>query len=346
MELHPVRSLSIVVPCFDEELVVGHTYARLCRVLDTMPGLYAELCFVDDGSRDDTFAALTRLAAGDPRVRVVALSRNFGHQAAITAGLDQAFPRADAVLVMDADLETPPELLPRMLDALAAGHDVVMGVRAEERAVGALRRLASRWFYAAFNLLSDVPIEPGAPDFYLLSARARDALAKMPERNRFLRAMVTWIGFPRAYLPYSPGTRPAGQSKYTFRRMRRLASDALFAFSSAPVKIAMLVGALLACLGAGFAIWLLGGWLGGQAPSTAALIGTGFALASGLQLLAVGAVGSYVVRGLDESRARPLYLVRQVIEGRAADARLLEAVPAADARLVELPRGPRRSSSR
>jgi len=347
MDPQIVRSVSIVVPCFDEEQVIAHAYRSLCTVLAALPELRAQICLVDDGSRDGTLGELTRIALADPRVRVVALSRNFGHQAAITAGLDHADRRADAVFVMDADLETPPELLPRMLETLAQGFDVVMGVRERERSVGTLRRLGSRWFYATFNLLSDVPITPGAPDFYLLSARAREALARMPERNRFLRGMVTWLGFPRANVPYRPGQRPSGRSKYTLRRMVRLGSDALFSFSSAPVKLTLLGGVVSAGVaGVGLACLVARALLGLGVPSWALISGlVGFAC--GLQLLAIGALGSYVVRNLEESRGRPLYLVRHVLDARGVsetgphDVRLVEL--AAEPRLAQ-PRAARRSS--
>jgi len=340
MDQPGVRSVSIVVPCFDEELAIERTYAVLCHVTAQLAGLQVQICLVDDGSRDGTLAVLRRLAEQDARVCVVALSRNFGHQAAITAGLDHADRRADAVLVMDADLETPPELLPRMLAELVHGHDVVLGVRACERSVGLLRRLGSRWFYAAFNLISDIPITAGAPDFYLLSARARDALARMPERSRFLRGMVAWLGFSRAYVLYSPGERSSGSSKYTLRRMVRLASDALFGFSSAPIKLTLV---------AGCAATLSGGCLLAAAAVQAVFAAFSMPLfvaglvsfASGLQLLAIGSVGGYVLRNVEESRGRPLYLVSQVLSA-GQETRRLEG-GAGDAKLVGIP-GPERAS--
>ncbi|MFM2416908.1 MAG: hypothetical protein RL385_1631 [Pseudomonadota bacterium] len=334
MDQPGVRSVSIVVPCFDEEMAIERTYAVLCHVASQLPGLQLQLCLVDDGSRDGTLAVLRRLADHDARVCVVALSRNFGHQAAITAGIDHADRRADAVLVMDADLETPPELLPRMLVELSRGFDVVLGVRACERSVGMLRRLGSRWFYAAFNLISDVPITAGAPDFYLLSARAREALTRMPERSRFLRGMVAWLGFSRAYVTYAPGHRAAGASKYTLRRMVRLASDALFGFSSAPIKLTLLAGCAAVLVGGGLlaasAVQLMF-----AAFSMPLFVAGLVAFASGLQLLAIASVGGYVLRNLEESRGRPLYLVSQVF-GEGHDFRRLEGATV-DAKLVGIP---------
>lgn len=317
------RLLCIVVPCFDEEQVIERTYAELDRVLANLDGYRVLLYFVDDGSRDTTLYRLNALSRRDDRVRVIALSRNFGHQAAIAAGLDHADRRADAVLVMDADLENPPALIPRMLEELAHGHDVVMGVRRSDRRVGLSRRLASRGFYWAFNLLSEVPIEPGAPDFFVLSRRAREAVARMPERHRFMRGMVAWIGFSRAVVPYVPPPRGAGTSKYTLARMLRFASDAFFAFSSAPVKLTLWASALFLALGLGGASWAL--WLASsgrnvQAPLwVSALV----SLACGVLLGALGLVGGYLARVFDEVQGRPLYVVKQAPHERAQEPRVL-----------------------
>jgi glycosyltransferase involved in cell wall biosynthesis len=307
----PARLLCVVVPCFDEEQVVAHTYAELKRELALLTDYRALIYFVDDGSQDGTLAQLNELARHDRGVRVLSLSRNFGHQAAITAGLDHADWRADAVLVMDADLENPPALIPALLAELERGHDVAMGVRAQPARVGMAKRLASRAFYWLFNRISEVPIEPGAPEFFALSRRAREALARMPEQRRFLRGMVAWIGFSRAHVPYRPPARVGGRSKYTFARMWRFAADAMFGFSSFPVRAIMLLGALCALAGTA----LLGGalvtlpWVSTLGP-VAAIAGVVTALA-GLQLGALAVLGGYVARSFEASRGRPLYLLKQ-----------------------------------
>ena len=326
------RLLCVVVPCFDEELVVEQAHAEITRVLDTLDGHRALLYFVDDGSRDATLYKLNMLARRDERVRVISLSRNFGHQAAITAGLDLADRRADAVLVMDADLENPPSVIPRMLEELERGHDVVLGVRARSRQVGIWQRAASRAFYWVFNRLSDMPIEPGAPEFFMLSRRAREALQRMPEQRRFLRGMVAWMGFSRALVPYVPPARAAGESKYTLGRMLSFASDALYAFSSAPLRLLGTLGALA----------LLSGLTLGLAAVVRACLAlsvptplwvSGLVLATlGVQLTGLGLVGGYVVRAFEASRGRPTYLVKQAPDERAAEPRVLNA------------RGPRRIS--
>jgi dolichol-phosphate mannosyltransferase len=236
---------------------------------------------------------------------VLSLSRNFGHQAAITAGLDHADWRADVVLVMDADLENPPSLIPALLAEIERGHDVAMGVRSRDARVGLGKRLASRAFYWLFNRIAELPIEPGAPEFFALSRRAREALARMPEQRRFLRGMVAWIGFSRAYVPYRPPARVGGRSKYTLARMWRFAVDALFGFSNFPVRAIVLLGTLCLFAGAALAVGALltsGGMLAIAALVTAL---------AGLQLGALGVIGGYVARSFEASRGRPLYLLKQ-----------------------------------
>jgi polyisoprenyl-phosphate glycosyltransferase len=326
MEPSRARLLCIVVPCFNEAEALPHTYAELKRVLASLSGYRHLLYFVDDGSRDATLSTLNQLAQRDDTLRVLSLSRNFGHQVAITCGLDYADRRADAILVMDADLENPPALIPSMLAELERGHDVVQGVRVTGRQVGVLRRLGSRAFYGLFNALSEVPITPGAPDFFLLSPRAREALGRMAEQRRFLRAMVAWLGFPTAYLPYVPPARVHGRSKYTLARMVRLAEDALFAFSSAPARFFLTLGLSLSVAGSGLAAWSLSQALAWHAPL---IVGIACAL-SGLQLAALGVVGGYVVRAIEESRGRPLYLLKQAPDER--EARLVEVSAASSRR--------------
>jgi polyisoprenyl-phosphate glycosyltransferase len=322
METPRSRLLCVVIPCFNEAEVLEHTYAEVKRVLAGLPGYRHLLYFVDDGSGDATLTMLNQLAARDEAVRVLALSRNFGHQLAITCGLDHADRRADALLVMDADLENPPALIPRMLAELDTGHDVVLGVRETGRQVGLLRRLGSRAFYRLFNALSDVPITPGAPDFFLLSPRAREALGRMGEQRRFLRAMVAWLGFPSAQVPYVPPARVHGSSKYTLARMLRLAEDALFAFSSLPARLLLRGGATLVLLGLAILLVATLRTLASEGSSALTWLAALMLGVSGLHVAALGVVAGYVVRALEEARGRPLYLLKQAPDER--EARLVE----------------------
>ena len=332
MEPSAARLLCVVVPCFDEELAIEHTYLELKRVLAQVLEYRHLLYFVDDGSRDGTLDKLNELARLDRSVRVLSLSRNFGHQAAITAGLDHVDRRADAVLVMDADLENPPALIPALLAELEHGHDVVLGVRSSARAVGLWKRLASRAFYRLFNQLSEVSIEVGAPEFFVLSRRAREALARMPEQHRFLRGMVAWIGFSRATVPYAPPARIQGRSKYTFARMLRFACDAIYGFSFAPVRLIVALGGLLCLLGIALlagALWQLP-WNGMSGPALA--VTSAVLLVGGLQLSALGLLGGYVARSFEASRGRPLYLLKQLPDD-VGEARLVD-VTARNARSI------------
>lgn len=318
------KLVCIVVPCFNEDEVITQTHERIAKVLDDLPHVRALVYYVDDGSTDTTLYRLNSLARRDERVRVASFSRNFGHQAAIAAGLDLADAAADAVLVMDADLENPPELLPKMLDVLEHGHDVVMAVREGDREVGLWKRWASRGFYWLFNRLSEVPIQPGAPDFVLLSQRARAALAQMPERHRFLRGMVTWIGFSRAYVPYAPPAREAGRSKYTLGRMLRFASDAIFSFSFSPVRLLTRVGLALVAMSVLSFAAAAGFWFARAQFSLAALIVGACAACAGVQLVGLGLLGGYVARAFHEAQGRPLYVLQQAPH---EPQRVLEAVP-------------------
>ncbi len=311
MDADGQRLLCIIVPCFNEEQVIEQTWAAIHHVVCDLVHVSTQIYFVDDGSTDTTLFKLNALARRDPDVRVISLSRNFGHQAAISAGLDLADRQADCVLVMDADLENPPALIPKMLDVLDHGHDVVMGVREAERAVPLWNRLASRAFYWIFNQLSDMPIKAAAPDFFLLSRRAREALSQMPEQRRFLRGMVAWIGFDRAYVHYVPPARAAGQSKYTFSRMLEFASDAVFAFSSLPLRLALRLGLLLSGLGTAGLLACALGFAIMHAYSPWTILAALITALAGLQISAVALVGGYVGRVFEESKARPLYLIKQ-----------------------------------
>ena len=208
--------LSVVAPVYNEEALIDEFYTRVCRALE---GVQFELVLVDDGSTDGSAPALDRLAAGDPRVRVVSLSRNFGHQTALTAGLDHA--RGDAVVMLDADLQDPPELIPRMLDHWRAGCDVVYAVREQREGESRFKLATARWFYSIFDALAQVELQHNSGDFRLLDRQPLDALLSMRERNRFLRGMTVWVGYTQAAVPYTRDPRLAGKTKYTFSRMMR-----------------------------------------------------------------------------------------------------------------------------
>jgi dolichol-phosphate mannosyltransferase len=290
---------------YNEEGAIDEFYTRVCAALD---GVQFELVLVDDGSSDGSPMLLQRLAANDPRVHVVQLSRNFGHQTALTAGLDHA--AGDPVVMMDADLQDPPELIPTMLDHWRAGCDVVYAVREYRAGESRFKLSTARWFYRLFDKLAQVELAPNSGDFRLLDRRPLDALLSMRERNRFLRGMTVWVGYTQAAVPYERDARYAGETKYTLSRMLRFSLDAISSFSHRPLQLATLLGFLISTL-AFIAIpivvvlRLLGSYLPGFSALTIVVL-----LLGGIELIAIGIIGEYVGRIYDEVKGRPLYLVR------------------------------------
>ncbi len=301
----PLELLSVVAPVYNEEALIDEFYSRVCSALDGLP---FELVLVDDGSTDGSPIALDHIAANDPRVRVIFLSRNFGHQTALTAGLDHA--RGDAVVMLDADLQDPPELIVRMLDHWRAGCDVVYAVREEREGESRFKLATASWFYRLFDKLAQVELQPNSGDFRLLDRRALDALLSMRERNRFLRGMTVWVGYRQAAVPYRRDPRYAGVTKYTLSKMLRFSLDAISSFSHRPLQLATLLGFLISTL-AFIAIpvvvilRILGSYLPGFGSITIAVL-----LLGGIQLIAIGIIGEYVGRIYDEVKDRPLYLVK------------------------------------
>ncbi len=297
--------LSVVAPIYNEEATILHFYQRVCHALE---GLEFELVLVDDGSRDGSAAALEQIAAGDQRVRVVYLSRNFGHQTALTAGLDHAC--GDAVVMLDADLQDPPELIVRMLDHWRAGCDVVYAVREKREGESRFKLATARWFYKVFDWLAQVELQHNSGDFRLLDRRALDALLSMRERNRFLRGMTVWVGYTQAAVPYARDARYAGETKFTVRKMVSFSLDAISSFSNRPLQLASLLGFVISTLAfiaipVVIVLRLMGSYLPGFGSITISIL-----LLGGIQLISIGIIGEYVGRIYDEVKGRPLYLIR------------------------------------
>jgi polyisoprenyl-phosphate glycosyltransferase len=300
--------VSVVAPMHDEAAIVEPFHARVARALE---GRDWELLIVDDGSRDGTGEALARLAAEDARVRVISLSRCFGHQAALTAGLEHA--RGDAVVMLDGDLQDPPEVIPAMLDRWRDGADVVYAVRERRPGETPFKLVTARWFYRLFRRLTDVDLVPDSGDFRLMDRRALDALLALPERNRFLRGMTVWVGFTQTAVPFSREARSAGRTKYTLGRMLRFAFDAITSFSNRPLQWATLLGFVFSiiaflCIPLTIAARYANIYERGV-PSTIVVV----LLLGGIQLITVGIIGEYVGRIYDEVKHRPLYVVRERI---------------------------------
>jgi glycosyltransferase involved in cell wall biosynthesis len=298
--------VSVVAPMHDEAATAARFHERVAAALE---GETWELVVVDDGSRDGTADALARL--GDPRVRVVGLSRSFGHQAALTAGLEHA--RGDAVVMLDGDLQDPPELIPEMLARWRAGSDVVYAVRSDRPGESPFKLITARWFYRLFRRLTDVELAPDSGDFRLMSRRALAALLAMPERNRFLRGMSVWVGFTQTAVPFAREPRSAGRTKYTLARMLRFSFDAITSFSNRPLQLATFLGfvcSLLAFLAIPLTVVARYANIYERGvPSTIVVV----LLLGGIQLITVGIIGEYVGRIYDEVKHRPLYVVRDRI---------------------------------
>lgn len=299
---------SIVVPVYNEEAVVERTYRRLKDVMDRTGEPY-ELLFVNDGSRDRTSPILQACAVLDPCVKLIDFSRNFGHQVAITAGMDYA--AGEAVVVIDADLQDPPELILEMIDRWKAGFEVVYAKRVKREGETLFKKMTAAAYYRLLRASADIDIPVDTGDFRLLDRGVIDELKRMPERNRYVRGLVSWVGFRQTSVEYVRQERAAGESKYPLRKMLKLSVDGLTSFSYKPIKLAGMAG--FALLGAGL-IYLL-------AALAAALAGAGVPalnyiaalqlLLTGIVLAFVGFVGEYVSRILDEARGRPLYIVRE-----------------------------------
>jgi polyisoprenyl-phosphate glycosyltransferase len=301
--------LCVVIPCYNEEEIIEQFYETLKPILRAQRDLDHCIVFVDDGSQDRTLEKLQTVGARDPAVRVYSLSRNFGHQIALLAGVDAA--RGDAVLMMDADLQHPPALIPEMVRQWRAGHDVVSAVRRNTDDVSLGKRLASRLFYWLINRLSDTPIVNGAADFCLLSRRAHRALRRMPESHIFLRGLVAWMGFPRAFVYFDAPRRPAGRSKYTALRRLELALTATFSFSIAPIRVTTRMGLLTILVSFAYLIYILVNLVLHRdlVPGWTSIIFVTLFL-GGVQLTVVGILGEYVARIFEEVKRRPRYLFK------------------------------------
>jgi len=301
--------LSVVAPCYNEQDGLEEFYRRVRGVLDGL-AQPAEIVLVDDGSSDGTWAVLRRLAEADPSVVLVKLSRNHGHQLALTAGL--SICRGRRVLILDADLQDPPELLPQMLAAMDRGADVVYGQRRKRAGEGAFKRGTAFAFYRFVNWLSDTRIPPDTGDFRLLSRRALDALLSMPERHRFLRGMVSWVGFRQEAFLYDRDPRHAGTTKYPLRKMLRLALDAVTSFSTRPLRLATILGGLTGLFGLGLLIYVFVSYLVGRTVGGwTSLLGT-VAILGSIQLFILGLQGAYLGRLYEEAKGRPLFIIESI----------------------------------
>jgi len=305
-------ALSVVAPCFNEEGVLPEFLQRVGMVLDGLGGT-AEIVLVDDGSRDATWQVMTGAAAKDSRIVAVRLMRNHGHQLALTAGLSVC--RGERILVIDADLQDPPELLTEMMKLMDQGADVVYGQRRQREGESLFKRATAAAFYRLIGRMTDVEIPLDAGDFRLLTRRVLDILLAMPERHRFVRGMVAWIGGRQVPVVYDRKVRAAGQSKYPLAKMIRFAADAITAFSVVPLMASMTIGWIMAAVGFAFFVYSIVGWLlDATLPGWASLMAA-VGLLGGMQFLMLGIIGAYLGRLYDQSKGRPLFMIRDIVGG-------------------------------
>lgn len=311
-------ALSVVVPCYNEAAGLQELHRRLIAAIEPHFAHDFEIVLVNDGSRDATWAGMVALADADPRVLCVNLARNHGHQLALTAGLAQA--AGELIFILDADLQDPPELIGPMLDLIHAGNDVVYGQRRKRDGETAFKRVTAAAFYRLLDRLVDVDIPRDTGDFRLMTRRVLNVLQAMPERYRFVRGMVSWVGFRQVALPYDRDARFAGETKYPLHKMISFAIDAITSFSVAPLRIASWMGV---CAGIGAMLllaYVLGAWVTGHAisgwTSTLAII----LVLGSTQLMILGIMGEYLGRMYMEAKRRPLYVIDEVHGVRGARA--------------------------
>ena len=301
--------LSVVIPFFNESSNISTLFERLLRVLRDLGGEWEIIC-VDDGSRDDTLARLLAAAREEPRIKVIDLSRNFGKEAALSAGL--AYSSGRAVVPMDGDLQHPPELIPQLLAKWREGFDMVLAMRETREHQDWFGRFSSRAFYWLFRRLSEVPLPPEAGDFRLLDRRVVEALNRMPERNRFMKGIFAWVGFRQTTVPFAVASRGGGGSKWGRLKLLRFALAGLTAFSNFPLRVWSLIGASISALAFVYIVFRLLRTLffGVDVPGYETLLGA-ILFMGGMQLLTLGIIGDYLGRVFDEVKGRPLYIVRE-----------------------------------
>jgi dolichol-phosphate mannosyltransferase len=316
-----MKRLSIVVPCYNEEACLGTLHERLSTAAQGTAADDYEIVLVNDGSTDQSWPMMRDLANRDPHVVAVNLSRNHGHQLALTAGLDLA--RGDLILVIDADLQDPPELLPKMVETMRSeGADVVYGVRKSRAGETAFKRATAHGFYRLLARATDVDIPLDAGDFRLISRRALDVLLAMPEQARFIRGMVAWIGFRQVPILYDRDERFAGETKYPLSKMLRFALDALTGFSSAPLKLASHAGLGLSIGSVVIVLFILYAWLSGRSiPGWTSLMFVVVVLGA-VQMFVLALMGEYIGRLYNEAKRRPLYIVQEIAGADDREGRL------------------------
>ena len=308
-----MKLVSLIIPAYCEEKVVEECYKRIKTTMDSLINYDYELIFVDDGSYDNTLSILKRIAVHDTKLKIISLSRNFGHQVAITAGLDRVI--GDVAVIIDADLQDPPELIPIMLEKWEKGYKVVYAKRIAREGEGILKRWTASLFYWLLNKLTDIKIPKNTGDFRLMDRKVVMEIRKIKERNRFLRGLSSWVGFSQISVEYKRDQRYAGKTKYPFRKMLKFALDGIFSFSQKPLKIALNIGFLSIFFGILMILYVFLGKIffpDITVPGWASLL-IAVVFFGGVQLFTIGIIGEYIGRIYDETKNRPLYITEEEI---------------------------------
>ncbi|QWG53349.1 glycosyltransferase [Bacillus mycoides] len=305
------KLISVVVPMYFEEEVAQECYNRLKSVM-LQNNINYEFVFVNDGSTDRTMEILSEIAANDYRTKVVNFARNFGHQIAVTAGIAAA--KGDAIVIIDADLQDPPEVIPELIAKWEEGYEVVYAKRKQRKGETWFKLLTAKYFYKALNYMSDIDIPKDTGDFRIIDRKVADVFNQMTERNRFIRGMMSWIGFRQTYVEYERDERFAGETKYPLKKMIKFASDGIIAFSTKPLRIVMSLGLLSVLISIAVLLYTITVKIIGKDIQTGwASIMVAITFFSGIQLLGLGIVGQYIARIYDESKNRPIYIVKETI---------------------------------
>jgi dolichol-phosphate mannosyltransferase len=307
--------LSVVVPMYYEQEVARECHRRLTAVLEKLDRY--EILYVNDGSRDNTLPILRELAQQDDHVRIISFSRNFGHQAAVTAGV--AHVDGDALVIIDADLQDPPELIPKMVALWQEGYEIIYAKRMRRKGESAFKLWTAKYFYRFLNFMTDTAIPQDTGDFRLIDRKVADAFLALPERNRFIRGMIAWLGFNTIPLEYERDERFAGETKYPLKKMLKFAADGILSFSLKPLRIALGLGSAAVVVSLALILYALISYIFGSTVSgwTALMIAVAFL--GGVQLISIGVLGQYIGRIYEESKARPLYVVSERINVRPPD---------------------------
>lgn len=301
------EKISVVIPMYFEEEVAEECYSRL-RAVMLENSIDYEFVFINDGSTDDTLPILQSFAEVDPAVKIINFARNFGHQTAVTAGIDYA--TGNAIVIIDADLQDPPEVIPQLIAKWKEGYDVVYAKRKKRAGETKFKLLTAKYFYKTLNYLSDIDIPKDTGDFRIIDAKVADVFRQMPERNRFVRGMISWIGFNQTFIEYERDERFAGETKYPFKKMIKFASDGIIAFSSKPLRLVLLLGSISVFISFALLLYaLIVKIFGFKAVDGWTSIMVAITFFSGIQMISLGIVGQYIARIYDESKNRPIYVV-------------------------------------